>query len=516
MEGAELPEATFPGRRSSADEVIERLYEVLGIPHDQRERQYEEVARIRMTWYCYLPMSTLTDIGVVNERRPTSWLSNTSTACSDLSSKRSTQASFASSRTSYSSFSFPEQQIPGPLPAVAEEPPRYSQLPVSPLESQNAAIGFHRKLQKRFSPHTSSSSSRAPSSTPDLAENQHAVPDKVSKRRWCPWCQQTFTRPNDFSRHVTQYCCGTQFFICRNQKCQLRASQEKPANKHRKESKELDCRNLGWSKIDVHCKRRNFGCGYCAVYFDDLERYIEHFGGTCRPDKVRGHWQQSRQIRALLQQPALLEDVEAIGIQLRGVHDAYRALWWTWKSHRMESIIRKLEYGVKPKTDDRNPGIPEDRVFEFLRDLIQPSAGSQWASELVSEHNVEKQLPPVPEPMTEIDMDMEYDQHDMQMGSDPTYEYLEPLQHNNIGQPGGYQQWNPQPPIGPSNAAYQEVTLQQQLESGFTIPTPIPSAPIPDGMQYNWSNMTIDNSNEPFVDTSWISREMSYHNHTWQ
>jgi hypothetical protein len=150
--------------------------------------------------------------------------------------------------------------------------------------------------------------------------------------------------------------------------------------------------------VELDCQRQHFGCGYCSKYFDDVGKFIEHFSGTCRPDRVTGRYQQSRQIRALLQQPPLLPVVEALCLELRGSVDAYRGLWWTLRSHRMNSIIRKLEYGPKAKVDERNPGIAYDWLYEFVRDLLAPSAGSVWAVDVVKDaaNEFRKPLPPIP------------------------------------------------------------------------------------------------------------------------
>jgi hypothetical protein len=194
------------------------------------------------------------------------------------------------------------------------------------------------------------------------------------------------------------FCCGTQFFRCRNPECRNLASQEKQAKEHRRDSANAICRQQTWSKVELDCQRQHFGCGYCSKYFDDVGKFIEHFGGTCRPDRVTGRYQQSRQIRALLQQQPLLPVVEALSLELRGSVDAYRGLWWTLRNHRMSSIIRKLEYGPKAKVDERNPGIAYDWLYEFIRDLIAPSAGSVWAVDVVKDaaNEFQKPLPPIP------------------------------------------------------------------------------------------------------------------------
>lgn len=289
-----------------------------------------------------------------------------------------------------------------------------------PYNVQNLPASLSRRLQKRFYPHV----------TPKQRPQKRGIPGDISiredttlrsdefadagggdratnelgKERRCPWCPNTFGKQNDLKRHVKSYCCGSKFWVCRNPVCRHSASQKQHATDHRDRSGNFECKQRGWTVIELQCERRHFGCFYCAAYFDDLDKFLDHLGQACRPDKVRGKGHRGHQIRALLEQPELKPYVEAFGLELRGYADAYKGLWWKYSHEQLFRIVEQLEYGLKSKVDRQNPGIPYDELETFLRNLIQPSDKSVWGKDLVDDLQSKsrprdytaKPLPPLP------------------------------------------------------------------------------------------------------------------------
>lgn len=207
-----------------------------------------------------------------------------SLATSSIQSKRSTQTSFASSRTSYcTSVDTTDSSKPCPLPTCSATPER----------AFDEASGSRRN--------TSGAGQTGPSSAKTFGSSKLKKAAQGVVQACCPWCAKTFTRRHDFRKHAHEFHLGRVVWQCRNPRCNDRMRSERDAKQHGNCMKSVDCKNFGTARISLLCDKMHFGCPHCARYFSDATAYIDHLSFECCPDKAPRSAHQSLQVRALLQ-----------------------------------------------------------------------------------------------------------------------------------------------------------------------------------------------------------------------
>lgn len=355
---------------------------------------------------------------------------------SSARSKRSTQASFASSRTSYCSE--PSCRNSGLSHTLQVHPG----IP-TPNES-------HHTISIEHEARDLSAVQAGQSSTNKLTK---VAPDAIQAR--CPWCGCTFTRRHDFKKHARDFHLSRIFWQCLNLSCRERSGSERQAKLHPNRAGSANCRSLGSAKTELHCDRKHFGCPHCARYFGDAEEYLAHLALQCCPGKALRSAHQSLQVRALLQQPELIAHVKEHCLRLRGYAEAYKDLWWAWDRITMSEIIERLEFGLQQRVDSHYPGIAVSGLGDFLRDMLAPSPKSFFEAEIrdgqtspTLQASKEKPLPPLPVSEALPTAEPQYHQESV---FQQTRTFLqpwthEPLQGSRYPYPSNVEEWRHQQP----------------------------------------------------------------------
>lgn len=353
-------------------------------------------------------------------------------------SKRSTQASFASSRTSYcSDFDFASSRSSVNCPST----------------QAFQRTSYSASIQPTFSPPGCETPNQdaAISIPPATIRPAKPAPDAAQAR--CPWCATTFTRRHDFKKHARDFHLVRVFWQCTG--CGERLHSERQTKLHHR-SRSFACRNLESTIKKLQRDRQHFGCPHCARYFGKSKEYLDHLATDCCPSKAPGPAHRSLQVRALLQQPGLVQHVETYSEQSRGHREAYKQLWWARDRVAMADLIERLEYGVQSRVDNEHPGIAIDSLDSFLRDLLAPSSAPTFEAETHRSPAVQSQpplydkpLPPLPAEEQQPVPQLQYHQEDIFLH---TRDYLHQERDRGHGAeqqsyPSTVEEWRAQQPL---------------------------------------------------------------------